>query len=120
MLGQVATQTHPFKRCGVFLCAINIEAFTPIEAFKEGLDALIDDVKSSRLSEGFDEILVAGEPEWREMERRQIEGIHLDDEIYNQILDTASSLGINTTNYRGRSEKLKVTHPSYTLEYKYE
>jgi LDH2 family malate/lactate/ureidoglycolate dehydrogenase len=120
LLGHVVSQTHAFKRCGVFLSAIDIEAFVPIETFKEGIDALIDDVKSSRLAKGFDEILVAGEPEWREMDRRQKEGLHIDDGIYQRILDTADSLGIDTTNYKGRKEKLKVTHPSYTLEHKYE
>jgi hypothetical protein len=60
-----------------------------------------------------------GEPEWREMEKRRREGIYLDDEIYQKILDTAKELGVNTTKYRGKPGKMDITHPSYTLKDRY-
>lgn len=116
LLGHVATHAHAFRRCGVFLGAIDPEAFTPLETFKEGMDALISDMKSSRLAEGFDEITVPGEPEWRTMERRLKEGIYLDDEIYGRILDTAERLGVSTMGYEGKPGKESVVHPSYTLK----
>jgi len=116
LLGHVVTQAHAFRRCGVFLGAIDPEAFTPLETFKEGMDALISDMKSSRLAEGFDEITVPGEPEWRTMERRLKEGIYLDDEIYGRILDTAKRLGVSTMGYEGKPGKESVVHPSYTLK----
>jgi LDH2 family malate/lactate/ureidoglycolate dehydrogenase len=119
LLGHVVTQAHAFRRCGVFLGAIDVEAFTPLETFKEGVDALIDDLKSSKLADGFDEIMVPGEPEWREMERRRMEGIYLDDEIYKRILDTSERLGINVSKYQGKPGKAVITHPSYTLEHRY-
>ncbi|MGD2200944.1 MAG: Ldh family oxidoreductase [Candidatus Bathyarchaeota archaeon] len=119
LLGHVVTQAHSFKRCGVFLGAIDIEAFVPVETFKEGIDALIDDMKSSRLAEGFEEILIPGEPEWRQLEKRRKEGLYLDDEIYQRILETAESKGVDTSRYRGRPGKLEITHPSYTLEDRY-
>ncbi len=110
---------EPFKRCGVFLGAIDIEAFTSLEIFNAGMEALIDDIKSSRLAEGFTEILMPGEPEWREMEKRRREGIYLDDEVYQKILDTAKELGVNTLSYRGKPGKMDITHPSYTLKERY-
>ena len=111
--------TDAFKRCGVFLGAIDIEAFTSLETFNAGMEALIDEIKSSRLAEGFTEILMPGEPEWREMEKRRREGIYLDDEIYQKILDTAKELGVNTIKYRGKPGKMDITHPSYTLKDRY-
>ena len=119
MLGHVVTHGKPFNRCGVFLGAIDIEAFSPLETFKEGVDVLIDDMKSSRLAPGFDEIMVPGEPEWRELEKRGREGLFLDDEIYGGILETADKLGVDSSKYLGTLGKLDIDHPSYTLKDKY-
>jgi LDH2 family malate/lactate/ureidoglycolate dehydrogenase len=120
LLGHLSTQTHAFKRCGVFLGAIDIEAFTPLKTFEEGMDNLIDDIKSSRLAEGFEGILTPGEPELRELEKRRKEGLFLDDEIYQRILDTAESLGLDTSGYIGEPGELEITHPSYTLRDRYQ
>jgi LDH2 family malate/lactate/ureidoglycolate dehydrogenase len=119
LLGIVATQGHAFRRRGVFLGAIDPEAFTTPETYKEGVDALIDELKSSKLADGFDEIQVPGEPEWREMDKRSEEGLYLDDGIYQRILDTAERLGVDTIQFKGKEGKMEITHPSYTLEDKY-
>lgn len=119
LLGFRATQGHPFQRRGVFLGAINVEAFTPIDEFKKGVDAIIADLKSSRLAPGFEKIMVPGEPEWREHERRSKEGIFLDDAIYLRVLETAEKLGIDTSRYEGKPGEAEITHPSYTLRHRY-
>jgi uncharacterized oxidoreductase len=120
LMGYVINQDHAFKRRGVFLGAIDPEAFTTIDKYMEGVDELVDYLKSSRLAKGFDEILVPGEPEWRQMDKRRKEGIFLDDEIYQRILDTAEGLGVEVSRYQGKAGKLEVTHPSYILKNKYE
>jgi LDH2 family malate/lactate/ureidoglycolate dehydrogenase len=119
LLGHVNIKDKPFNRCGVFLGAIDIEAFTPLETFKEGVDALIDDMKSSRLAPGFDAIMFPGEPEWKEFEKREKDGLYLDDEIYSKIVETAEQLGVDTSKYLGKAGKLDIDHPSYTLKDKY-
>jgi LDH2 family malate/lactate/ureidoglycolate dehydrogenase len=120
LLGLIATPgTQPFRRRGVFLGAIDIEAFTEIEVFKKSVDSMISDLKSSRLAEGFDEILVPGEPEWREEKRRKRDGIYLDDSIYDRICETAKKLGLQPDKYKVRPGKLEIKHPSYTLKQKY-
>ena len=43
---------------------------------------------------GFDEILVPGEIEARQTERRLREGIPIDDETWRQIQETAAEVGI--------------------------
>jgi LDH2 family malate/lactate/ureidoglycolate dehydrogenase len=120
LLGFTGTKGSPFQRRGVFLGAINVEAFTPLDEFREGVDAIVEDLKSSRLATGFSEITVPGEPEWREQERRLREGIYLDDEIYRRILDTAKKVGVDASRYKGKPGKLEITHPSYTLKHRYE
>ena len=46
------------------------------------MDDMVADIKSSRLGKGFDKILVPGEPEYLEEQRRLKTGIPLDDEIW--------------------------------------
>lgn len=108
-----------FKDRGVFFGAINIEAFTPLAEFKKGVDDIIANIKSSKLAPGFKEIMIAGEPEWREQERRLREGIFLDDPIYQEILNAAKSVGVDTTPYKGKTGAAEITHPSYTLRERY-
>jgi LDH2 family malate/lactate/ureidoglycolate dehydrogenase len=120
LLGLIAEAgTRSFERRGVFLGAINIEAFTTIEVFKVSIDTMISDLKSSRLAEGFEEILIPGEPEYREEERRKGEGIYLDDSVYEKILDTANKLGVQLNEYETKPGKLEIKHPSYTLKQRY-
>jgi uncharacterized oxidoreductase len=120
LMGYFVTQAHPLKRRGVFFGAINVDAFTPVEEFKMGVDEIITDIKSSKLAENFEEILMPGEPEWREYNRRMKEGIFIDDSIYDKIMETASNVGVDTSLYEGKSGKVSITHPSYKLTDRYQ
>jgi len=55
--------------------AIDIGAFTEVDRYKEHIDNMIDGLKSLPKDEGFDEIFVPGEPEWRTYEERIRNGI---------------------------------------------
>lgn len=63
-------------------------------AFDADVDQLVEYVKSSKLAEGFNEILIPGEPERRERERRERDGIPMDDETWRQIRETAARYGV--------------------------
>ncbi len=63
--------------------------------FDADVDHLVDYVKSSKLAEGFTEILVPGEPERRERERRLKNGIPMDDETWRQIRETAAKYKVD-------------------------
>jgi uncharacterized oxidoreductase len=78
----------------LFLIAIDIAAMTPLSAFGEQVQALIDWVRSSALAPGFDAIRFPGEPEAEIEARRQVEGIPVDDETWRQITDFARTLGV--------------------------
>jgi len=62
--------------------------------FDLDVDQLVDYVKSSKLAEGFDEILIPGEPERRERVRRERDGISVDNETWRQIRETGERYGV--------------------------
>ncbi len=82
---------------GVYLAAIDIQQFLPIDAFTERFDELVGHVKSSTLAPGVNEIIVAGEPERRVMDVRLRDGIEVDDETWRQIANAAASVGVSTS-----------------------
>jgi uncharacterized oxidoreductase len=79
---------------GVFILVLNIAAFTPVEDFKQDVEQFVAYVKGTRPMEGFTEILLPGEPEAREQQRRSADGIAIDDETWRQIVATASEFGV--------------------------
>ena len=79
---------------GVLMIVLDIAKFTPLDEFYERIDGLVAHVKTSPPAPGFDEILVPGEIEARQTERRLREGIPIDDETWRQIQETAAEVGI--------------------------
>ena len=55
-----------------------------------------DYVKSSKLADGSTEILVPGEPEKKERERREKNGVPVDEETWRQIRETAARYRADT------------------------
>ncbi|MDE0184223.1 MAG: Ldh family oxidoreductase [Candidatus Poribacteria bacterium] len=84
----------PMKGNGIFFQAINIDAFLPLEEFIQTVQGQIDWMKSSRRRHGVDEILFPGEPEFRTAQRRETEGIPVEDSVWNEMVETAESLGL--------------------------
>lgn len=83
------------KGQGALLTAINISAFVPVKEFKEEVDRLIAEVKSSPVMPGFNEVLLPGEREHRTMEKRKRDGIPLDEKSWQDILEVCKKLGID-------------------------
>jgi LDH2 family malate/lactate/ureidoglycolate dehydrogenase len=80
---------------GTFMQAIDVNAFTPVEAYQKGVRAFLDGIKSTPPAEGFDEVLVPGDFEARSREKRLKDGIEIPDTIYNQLQECADKLGIS-------------------------
>ncbi len=76
----------------IFIEAINISDFRPLDEFKAEVEKLRNYVKSSPLAPGFREILVPGEIEYREKSKRVNEGIFVEEGTWNQIAEIAKSL----------------------------
>ena len=65
-------------------------------SFDQDVDNLVEYVKSSKLADGFEEIMVPGEPERRERARREKNGIPVDDETWRQIRETGQRYGVKS------------------------
>ena len=74
---------------------IDVARVRGAEAFEQEARKLAEYVKSSRRAPGVEEILVPGEPEKRERERRSREGIAVHAATWQRIVDTAQRHGLN-------------------------
>jgi LDH2 family malate/lactate/ureidoglycolate dehydrogenase len=77
-----------------FVAAIDIATFTDLEAYRSDVDETIDLIKDIEKADGFDEILVPGEPEDRTYETRAENGIPLPDGTVRNLIDVANKLDI--------------------------
>jgi LDH2 family malate/lactate/ureidoglycolate dehydrogenase len=96
MAGDVGSIRQRGRRVGVsqsFL-AIDIERFMPLSEFEVRLKRFVADLKSAAPAEGYEEVLVAGEPEQRTEAARRREGIPIADEVWEALSKVGSELGV--------------------------
>jgi ureidoglycolate dehydrogenase (NAD+) len=67
------------------VAAIDIGQFTDVESYKEHIDNLIDGLKGLPRAEGFTEIFVPGEPEWRTMDERTKNGVPIPEKTFANL-----------------------------------
>lgn len=67
----------PGKGIGHFLGAMRIDAFRPAAEFKEHMDRWIQRFRSAKTAEGFEKVLIPGDPEREMEEERKTKGIPL-------------------------------------------
>lgn len=79
---------------GQFVVALDIAAFADVAEFKRDVDSVWDEMKSSPLMPGFDEIRLPGENAWGIEQRRRKEGIPIPPELARQLDGLATDLGI--------------------------
>jgi LDH2 family malate/lactate/ureidoglycolate dehydrogenase len=75
--------------------AIDVQRFLPLDEFQSRMELLVSEVKSAAPAKGYDEILVAGDPEWRAMEQRRLHGVPIHEAIWKTVVDVADRLGVN-------------------------
>jgi LDH2 family malate/lactate/ureidoglycolate dehydrogenase len=92
-LGGIRIQGQPMRTSQMFL-AIDVARFMPLEEFEKRMRSLVEIVKSSRSAKGFDEVLVAGEPEWRVEEQRRRDGIPVSEGAWQNLVQAAEKLGV--------------------------
>jgi len=93
-VGGIRTKDRPM-RVSQFFMAIDVTRFMPLDEFTDRMRRLIEMMKSSAPAAGYDEVLVAGEPEWRNEERRRVTGIPLSEGVWKTLTDAAESLGVS-------------------------
>jgi uncharacterized oxidoreductase len=80
---------------GLFFQAVNIADFVPLADFVRDVKDLTAWIKSSRRRPGVEEIFLPGEAGYRTLKRRLAEGIPVDDNIWQEIMDIATRLEVN-------------------------
>ncbi len=79
----------------MWFLAINISAFMPPDEFRHEMDEMISYIKSSAKADGFNEILIPGEREFRKIEERKVKGVPVEEETWQQIEGVAKGLGVS-------------------------
>lgn len=79
---------------GVFLQAIAVEEFQPLEEFYDRIDELVAFIKSRKTAPGFKEIFLPGEQGRNNQARQRKEGVEIDAGTWESLLQVASELRV--------------------------
>ena len=74
--------------------AIDVARFMPVEEFTARVEKLVALMKSTPAAPGYDEVLVAGDPEWRIEAERRKNGIPIADGNWEQLCKAAERVGV--------------------------
>jgi len=85
---------HPSTQGGFFILAIDVSRFRNYDEYKKDILHLVSVVKSCPLAEGVKEILIPGEIEEREAEKRLRDGTPLDAAIWKELVNLAKELNV--------------------------
>jgi LDH2 family malate/lactate/ureidoglycolate dehydrogenase len=83
---------------GVFLQAIAVDEFQPLDDFTAKVEELVSFVKSRKSAPGFNEILLPGEQGRRNQERQLKEGVAVDAGTWSQLVKLAGELRVEPPN----------------------
>ncbi len=92
-VGGVKTVGRPARNSQMFM-GIDVSRFTPLDQFQQRMRWLVAEMKSARSARGYDEVLVAGDPEWRAEEIRNRDGIPLAEGVWEKLREAALRLGV--------------------------
>jgi LDH2 family malate/lactate/ureidoglycolate dehydrogenase len=98
--GAIATELGGLRvagkpmRVGQTFIAADVSRFMPLDAFVERMNRLRGMIKNTTPAAGYDEVLMAGEPEWRTEAYRREYGIPVSPPIWNKLLEAAASSGV--------------------------
>jgi LDH2 family malate/lactate/ureidoglycolate dehydrogenase len=92
-LGGLRVKGKPMRAGQAFL-AIDISRCMPLGDFIERMRRLRSMIKNTAPAPGYDEVLLAGEPEWRSEAIRSEQGIPITMPIWNNLLEVAARLGV--------------------------
>ena len=92
-VGGLRVKNRPMRVSHFFL-AIDPARFLPMEEFQARMQKMRDTVKGSRPAAGFDEVLIAGDPEWRMEEERRHDGVPVAKGIWDELTKLAQTLNV--------------------------
>ena len=80
---------------GGFIVVVDVSKFVPLDEFGKKADAFFKYVKAVPTDAKTEEILIPGELEYRTCERRQREGIPVNDKVWAAMMAAAEKLGVS-------------------------
>lgn len=87
-VGGIRERKIPMGASQMFL-AIDVARFLPLEQFVQRMEFVRDTVQGSRPATGYDEVLIAGDPEWRFERTRLRQGIPVSQGIWQGLTELA-------------------------------
>jgi len=92
-VGGLRVKNRPMRVSHFFL-AIDPVRFLPQDQFEARMQDMRETVKGSSPAAGFDEVLIAGDPEWRSEEQRMREGVPVSEGIWKELTALAERLNV--------------------------
>jgi LDH2 family malate/lactate/ureidoglycolate dehydrogenase len=92
-VGGIRWRGRPVRVSQMFL-AIDVQRFMPVEEFQARMERLVGMVKATAAAPGYDEVLVAGDPEWRLEAERLANGIPLAEGNWEMLVKAAEKVGV--------------------------
>jgi uncharacterized oxidoreductase len=83
----------PGRRGGAVVWAVDAHAFRKPAEYEQNADFVMQRVKKIRPAQGFQEVLIPGEPESRSKAERLASGIQIAETTWEQILEAAEKVG---------------------------
>ncbi len=81
-------------RTSQMFLAIDVARFLPVEEFTARVSQLVGLMKSAPAAPGFDEVLVAGDPEWRTEAERRASGIPIAEGNWEKLCQAAARVQV--------------------------
>jgi LDH2 family malate/lactate/ureidoglycolate dehydrogenase len=81
-------------RVSQMFMAIDVARFMPVEEFTARVEQLVQLMKSTPAAPGYDEVMVAGDPEWRTEAERRKNGIPVADGNWDALVKAAARVGV--------------------------
>jgi LDH2 family malate/lactate/ureidoglycolate dehydrogenase len=82
---------------GMFVMALEVEAFIPVERFSAEVEAMAQSLESAPTAPGVERVLLPGQPELLSAERRRREGIPIAQSTMDELHELADELGAKLT-----------------------
>jgi LDH2 family malate/lactate/ureidoglycolate dehydrogenase len=82
------------NRCSQCFIAIDVARFMPVEEFTARVEKLVNTMKTTPAAPGYDEVMVAGDPEWRTEAHRREHGIPIEEGNWDVLAKTAARLQV--------------------------
>jgi LDH2 family malate/lactate/ureidoglycolate dehydrogenase len=85
-----------WQNVGHLLIALDVAAFGPVSSFKERMDDLIGEIRSSPPAPGTEAVYLPGELEYRRAEERRRDGVPLESGRFQALAALGEELGLPT------------------------